>query len=89
MAGWEVEVEEVGRPGARNLLYHSRSWHGPYPTQIAAETIRTGFFPRVRRLPVQGRRWEVVIQCDGCAVEGEGPDARFTAGELRVRWRRR
>ena len=82
-------MEDVRRPNAGNLLYHSRLWHGAYPTQLAAATLLSGVFPRVRRLPVQGRWWEVVIECERCAVEGEGTDARFTAGELRVRWRRR
>jgi hypothetical protein len=89
VAGWEIEVTDRRRPAAGNLLYHSRTWHGPYPTQFAAELHGSGQFPAERRLPVHGHRWEIVASCEDCAVTGEGRRADFVRGTLHVRWRRR
>jgi hypothetical protein len=89
VAGWEVEVTSRRRPSAGNLLYHSKTWHGPYPTQFAAELHGSGQFPAERRLPVHGHRWEIIASCEECAVTGEGFHTSFVRGTLRVRWRRR
>ena len=89
VAGWEIEVANRRRPSAGNLLYHSRTWHGPYPTQFAAELHGSDHFPAERRLPVHGHRWEIVASCDDCAVTGEGFNTHFIRGTLRVRWQRR
>lgn len=89
VAGWEVAVEDERHPGRGNLLYHSRLWHGPYPTQVTASSLQAGLFPAERRLPVRGRRWQVDIACVGCTTAGEGDSARLTGGTLRVSWHRR
>ncbi len=52
-----VRERRVG-PEAPNLLYHSRSWHGPYPTDILAWIQQEQRFPDERVLPVWGKPYE-------------------------------
>jgi hypothetical protein len=88
-AGWEVSVEDDRPRASSNLLYHSRIWHGPYPTQMTPESLQSGQFGAVRRLPVRGRPWEVEIVCENCESARDGDDTRFTGGTVRMVWRRR
>jgi hypothetical protein len=85
---WEVAVRD-GRKTGENLLYHSREWHGPYPTMIDAWTIRDHYFPPSSELTVRGYPWQVSIECDACKVGGKRTREHFVSGTLRVRWRRR
>jgi hypothetical protein len=54
--GWTVAVSRkpVTGDNRRNLLYHSRSLHGAYPTDLYAWQWRTQLFGDVRSLPVYG-----------------------------------
>ena len=87
--GWTVAVSRkpVTREKRDNLLYHSRSLHGAYPTDMFAWQMRTNVLGDVRSLPVYGYAYEVELRCDGCAVAGDSTDAHFTAGTVQVRWR--
>jgi hypothetical protein len=85
---WEVGVRDGGN-AAENLLYHSREWHGPYPTMIDAWIIRDHYFPASNELPVRGYPWRVAITCVACEVAGERTKEHFVSGTIRVRWRER
>jgi len=85
-SGWSVEVNEAGRPS--NLLYHSRRWHGPYPSQVYAWSEAEHIWPAKRTLAVRGRPWRVTISCEGCVTRGEGAGAVFVQGAIQVRWER-
>ena len=89
IAGWDVEVEDTLRPSDGNLLHHSRIWHGPHPSQVSAWIIRDHFYPSANTLDVRGYPWSVRIECRDCVTAGEGPDAYFVSGTIRVRWRTR
>jgi hypothetical protein len=87
--GWEVAVVSSADRRGDNLLYHSREWHGPYPTQVYPWLEATNFFGRaVRVLPVRGYPWVVQLSCEGCVMTGSGTSTQFAAGVLQVRWRR-
>jgi hypothetical protein len=85
---WEVAVRD-GRKSGENLLYHSRQWHGPYPTMLDAWIIRSRYFPASNELAVRGYPWRVSIQCLECQVAGERSKEHFVRGTIRVRWRGR
>jgi hypothetical protein len=88
--GWEVAATATADTLAENLLYHSREWHGPYPTQVYAWSEAAHYFgDGERALPVRGYPWMVRLRCDGCKTVGTGETARFIAGVLRIRWERR
>lgn len=88
-ADWKVSVVRQS-PGVDqpNLLYHSRSWHGPYPTDVLAWAHRSRFFPDERILPVRGHPYEIRIRLIDCHTSGSGGDAVFDAGTIDVAWRR-
>ena len=88
--GWWVAVMRVPIEHGNffNLLYHSRSWHGPYPTDVFAWHYGTGRFPDERILPVYGYPYELRVRCPGCAIAGSGPDVHFIDGVVEVGWRR-
>jgi hypothetical protein len=87
--GREVAVVSSADRRGDNLLYHSREWHGPYPTQVYPWLEATNYFGRgVRLLPVRGYPWVVQVSCEGCVTTGSGASTRFAAGMLRVSWRR-
>lgn len=88
--GWWVAVMRTGDDSGDsfNLLYHSRSWHGPYPTDLFAWHWGQSRFPDERILPVYGHPYELRIRCLGCTTEGQMPDVRFTDGVVEVAWRR-
>lgn len=87
--GWQAGVyaRPVG-PTRHNLLYHSRRWHGPYPTDLFAWSHRRAYFPDDRTLPVHGWPYDVRLVCRGCATEGDSTLAHFTAGTVEIGWRR-
>ena len=87
--GWEVAVVSSADRRADNLLYHSREWHGPYPTQVYPWLEATNYFGRaVRVLPARGYPWVVQLSCEGCVTTGSGTSTRFAAGVLHVSWDR-
>jgi hypothetical protein len=87
-AGWDVAVYATGDTARENLLYHSREWHGPYPTQVYAWSEAENYFGKgARELPVRGHPWLVLLECVECVTEGTGDVARFTRGELKIEWR--
>ncbi|MGH2402982.1 MAG: hypothetical protein ACRDGN_00825 [bacterium] len=71
-----------------NLLYHSRAWHGPYPTDILAWIHERQFYPDERILPVYGHPYEIRIRLVDGPTAGVGDDAEFVAGIVEVAWRR-
>jgi hypothetical protein len=87
--GWTVTViprsSRLDRP---NLLYHSRSWHGPYPAEVFAWSHQSQYFPDERVLPVYGHPYEVRIRLIACRTSGTGQSVVFVAGEIEVAWRR-
>jgi hypothetical protein len=87
--GWWVAVMRTPTDrGGFNLLYHSRSWHGPYPTDLYAWHWAKTRFPNERILPVHGYPYEVRVRCHGCETGGEEQGAHFTEGVVEVGWRR-
>jgi hypothetical protein len=87
--GWIVSVVRRGAgSNARNLLYHSRRWHGPYPTDLFAWSYQQRYFPDERVLPVYGYPYEVRIRLVNCQTTGSGVSAEFAAGTIEVAWRR-
>jgi hypothetical protein len=88
--GWDIAVVAANDTFAENLLYHSREWHGPYPTQVYAWSEAEHYFGEGERIvPVRGYPWVVRLRCEGCKTEGTGETAHFTAGMLHVAWERR
>jgi hypothetical protein len=88
--GWRVEV--VPRPyrrSSRNLLYESRHTHGAHPSQVYAWHVTSRHFPNDRELDVRGHAITVRVELINPVAEGDGPDARFVSGEIRVSWRPR
>jgi hypothetical protein len=87
--GWFVAVYR--RPvskNSRNLLYHSLSWHGPYPTDLLAWIHRERYYPDDRILPVHGYAYDVRLVCQDCAVAGDSTAPYFTRGTIHVSSRR-
>ena len=88
MGWWVAVIRTPTERGSFNLLYHSRSWHGPYLTDLYAWHFGQTRFPDERILPVHGYPYELRVQCLGCETEGKDQDARFTRGVVEVGWRR-
>jgi hypothetical protein len=88
--GWWVAVMRTPAPddNSFNLLYHSRYWHGPYPTDLYAWHYGKTRFPNERILPVYGYPYELRVRCPGCKTAGQGQDAHFMEGIVEVGWRR-
>jgi hypothetical protein len=86
--GWDVEV--VRKPieaNSSNLLYHSKEWHGPYPSQVDAWQVATKYFPNQRELDVRGYPYEVKLILIDPVVEGAGES--FVSGSIQILWRRK
>ncbi len=87
--GWTVSVvRRPAREGSRNLLYHSRSWHGPYITDVFAWIHAEQFMPDERILPVYRYPYELRIRLLDARTRGTGEQTEFTGGTLEVAWRR-
>ena len=88
--GWDVEVVErsYNKSSFQNLLYHSRQWHGPYPSQVYAWHVGARLFRDERELVVRGHPYAVSIVLVNPVVEGEGLNRRFISGKIEVSWRR-
>lgn len=89
-SGWDVAV--IRKPyradASINLLYHSLSWHGPYPNQVGAWQLPADYFPNHRQLDVHGYRYQISIDLIDPVVVGSGSNARFISGTLMVSWKR-
>jgi hypothetical protein len=87
--GWVVSVvRRSSEPDQPNLLYHSRRWHGPYPTDVLAWSFQRQYFPNERILPVYGYPYEVRIRLIDCRTSGSADDVVFVAGTIELAWRR-
>lgn len=87
-SGWVVAVvRRSSRPDQPNLLYHSRRWHGPYPTDVLAWSYQRRLFPDVRVLLVRGYPYKVRVRLIDCRTSGSGDGAAFEAGTIEVGWR--
>jgi hypothetical protein len=89
--GWNVKVtrKPINQQSSWNLLYHSLKWHGPYPSEVYAWHITERYFRNERTLNVRGYPYEVRIVLTNPMVEGEGSQARFKSGRVRISWRRK
>lgn len=88
-SGWIVSVvRRSADPDQPNLLYHSREWHGPYPTDVFAWSFARRLFPDERILPVYGHPYAIRVRLIDCHASGSGSDATFTSGTIEVSWRR-
>lgn len=86
--GWTVTVvPRSSRPDRPNLLYHSRSWHGPYPTDVFAWSYQHQYFPNERLLPVYGHPYEIRIRLIDCRTSGSEEAVVFEGGTIKVAWR--
>ena len=87
--GWYIAVvRQPAAPERSNLLYHSRSWHGPYPTDLFAWIHEERYYPDERILPVYGYPFELRFRCEGCETTKTASGVQFTAGIVEVGWRR-
>jgi hypothetical protein len=88
--GWSVQVtrKPAGRKSSWNLLFRSSRWHGPHPSDIYAWHVKERYFSNERVLAVRGYPYEVRVALINPLVEGEGPQARFKSGTVRISWRR-
>jgi hypothetical protein len=87
--GWRLEVvRKPYRASSRNLLYRSRRTLGAHPSQVYAWHVTSGQFPNLRDLDVRGRPITVRVELVNPVAEGDGPDARFVSGELKIIWTR-
>jgi hypothetical protein len=87
--GWIVSVvRRSPEPNQPNLLYHSRAWHGPYPTDVLAWSFKSRYFPDERLLPVYGYPYEIRIRLIDCRTAGRREHIVFAAGTIEVAWRR-
>ena len=87
--GWVVSViTNSAKSDQPNLLYHSRRWHGPYPTDVFAWSRQNRTFPDERLLPVYGHPYELRLRLLDCRTSGTGDDAVFEDGTIEVAWRR-
>lgn len=85
--GWEIAVAESGsKDESPNLLYHSRQWHGPYPSQVYAWHVQQHYFPDTRWLCVAGHPIEVKLQILNAKVKPSGETAVFERGQLHIEW---
>ena len=86
-SGWDVKaVRKPYNPNSsHNLLYHSREWHGPYPSQVEAWQVTERYFPNVRELNVRGYSYLVKIALINPIVENGG----FVSGTIRISWKRK
>jgi len=86
--GWDIQV--VRKPfdvNSGNLLYHSREWHGPYPSQVEAWHVADRYFPNERELEVRGYPYELRIILINPVVAGDG--SSFVSGEIKIIWKRK
>ena len=85
--GWDIQV--VRKPfdvNSSNLLYHSREWHGPYPSQVDAWHVAKKYFPNERELDVRGYPYEVKIILVNPVITGDG--SSFVSGKIKIIWKR-
>jgi hypothetical protein len=87
--GWSVAVVRLGGgPEAFNLLYHSRAWHGSYPTDLFAWIHEDHYFPDERVLPVYDYPYELRLRCVDCVTAKTARGVEFISGRVEVGWRR-
>jgi hypothetical protein len=87
--GWSIAViRRPAGPERHNLLYHSRAWHGPYPTDLLAWIHEEHYYPDERVLPVYDYPYELRFRCEGCETMRTARGVKFTAGTVQVDWRR-
>jgi hypothetical protein len=85
--GWEIGVvTKLPQNFPSNLLYHSKKWHGPYPTQIYAWHLLKDYFPNTRWLCVSGQPIEVMLEIRDAKIKPDGESAVFESGQLHVEW---
>ena len=86
--GWQIGVYPVSKGGG-NLLYdRTARQHGPHPSQFDAWSTAAHYWPTgERRLKVRGHPLLVMAECIKCRITGDGPNATFASGSLRIRWR--
>jgi hypothetical protein len=86
--GWDIQV--IRKPfnvNSSNLLYHSREWHGPYPSQVYAWHVAKKYFRNERELNVRGYPYEVKIILANPVVGGDG--SSFVSGKIKIIWKRK
>jgi hypothetical protein len=86
--GWNVQV--IRKPfdvNSSNLLYHSREWHGPCPSQIYAWHVAKKYFPNERELDVRGYPYQVKIILANPVVGADG--SSFVSGKIKIIWKRK
>ena len=84
------DIQVVRKPfhiNSSNLLYHSREWHGPYPSQVDAWQVAKEYFPNERKLDVRGYPYEVKIILIDPVVAGDEPS--FVSGKIKIIWKRK
>lgn len=88
--GWRVEVvRKPYRPSSVNLLYHSRRTLGAHPSHVYAWHVTQGHFPNSRELEVRGRPLTVLVELLEPLAQGDGADAKFVSGRIRITWVRK
>lgn len=86
--GWILEVNyKSAKRGAQNLIYSNPTGTTADKSQIYAWQVGSREFPNYRALTVKGQPQIVKVTLIDPKVEGEGENARFTSGKLKISWR--
>jgi hypothetical protein len=86
--GWIIEViRKPFRKNSRNLIYQNKTGTTADLSQIYAWHIGSLDFPNDRKLKIMGYPLTVKINLLNPKTKGEGPDARFVAGKLKIIWK--
>lgn len=87
--GWLVEVvRQPYKRSSRNLIYTNPAGVGADASQVYAWHIAGNEFPSEREIKVRGYPYSVKISLINGKSDGNGPDARFISGTLRISWER-
>ena len=87
--GWLVEVvKKPYRKTSENLVYQNETGTTADASQIYAWHISSGEFPNERELNVKNYPYAIKISLVEPKTAGEGPDAKFLSGKLKISWTR-
>lgn len=87
--GWILEVRyKSSKRNFDNLIHTNPTGTTADKSQVYAWHIANGEFPNHRVLIVKGHTQIIKIDLLNPKIEGEGEDARFISGKLKISWSR-
>lgn len=85
--GWILEVNyKSSKRDAKNLIYSNPTGTTADRSQVYAWQVGNREFPNYRVLTVKGRPQIIKVTLIDPKIEGEGENARFTSGKLKISW---